>query len=298
MAGEPIGYALATLAATFISIFFFGFTGTLFGGFLFDIGYSVDPIAIGGKAACIAAPITFVSGAWVSFCDYRSNSNNHRKNCTRNSMNALKKLKSLPAFSLAVIIATWLYRWNNGSFPNGWDVIPLLVGMIAGWILFRPEQAPSSFNAKWCKWLDHRYEYDKPDTAGGVDYKSEVYVCKRCGDFQNENEWGGPLPGMSHRKMFIVGLVVLGVIAACALPPLAKDAQTYRDVVAGQGCCGFVSESWIERPVTLAMVHWEKPYWSTSESRPERWLVADGMVSGEMKFWRILQREPLPTAQP
>lgn len=213
-------------------------------------------------------------------------------------MKLLNKLKSLPAFALTAIIACWSYRWYEGSFPNWWDAFPLLVGMVAGWLLFRREHAPSSLNKKWCKWLDHWYEYDKPDTAGGIDYRSEAYVCKRCGDHRSENAWSGPLPGMSRRKMFVVGLVVFVVIAVCALPPIAKDAQTYRDVVAGQGCCGFVSESWIERPVTFAMVKWEKPFWSESESRPERWLVADGMVNGETKFWRILRREPLQTAQP
>ncbi|WP_116894769.1 hypothetical protein [Pseudomonas savastanoi] len=212
-------------------------------------------------------------------------------------MNALIKSKLIPALVLITIIACWFYRWNVGSFPNWWDAFPLFVGLFACWLLLRPEQPPSSANEKWCKWLDHRYEYNKPDTAG-IDYTSLGHICKRCGDPRSESEWTGPLPGMSRRKKFVLFVVVFTVVTACALPPLAKDAETYLDVIAGKGCCGFVSESWIERPITYAMVKWDKPYWSENEARPERWLVSEGKVSGEPKFWRILQREPLTNAQP
>ncbi|TPG89828.1 hypothetical protein EAH72_31105 [Pseudomonas caspiana] len=207
----------------------------------------------------------------------------------------LNKLKSMPAVALMIIIACWLYRWTEGSFPNWWDAFPLFVGVFAGWLLLRPEQPPSSAKEKWCKWLDHQYEYVRTNDDH---FTSHEYICKRCDDPQSESEWNGPLPGMSRRKKLVVCLVAFVVLAACALPPLAKDAETYLDVVAGKGCCGFVSESWIERPVTYAMVKWDKPYWSENEVKPERWIVSEGKVSGELKFWRILQREPLTNDQP
>lgn len=79
MPGKPLGYVLATLAATFISICIFGLTGTLFGGFLFDIGYSVDPIIIGNKTAGIAAILTFMAVATVSYRDYHFDPKTQKK---------------------------------------------------------------------------------------------------------------------------------------------------------------------------------------------------------------------------
>ncbi|WP_223508729.1 MULTISPECIES: hypothetical protein [unclassified Pseudomonas] len=210
----------------------------------------------------------------------------------------LNKLKSMPAVALMFIIACWAYRWTEGSFPNGWDAVPLLVGMFASWLLLRPEQPPSRAKGKWCKWLDHRYESDDSYSGRDKDFPSAKYDCKRCGHSQGENEWEGELPGTSLRKKFVICLVVIVVLAACALPLLAKDAEIYLDVVAGKGCCGFVSESWIERPVTRAMVEWDNPYWSVNEEKSERWLVSEGMVNGETKFLRILKREPLSNTQP
>lgn len=86
--------------------------------------------------------------------------------------------------------------------------------------------------------------------------------------------------------------------AACYLPMLIEDASTYRSVIANQhACCGFVSESWVERPVTYAMVdEWTKPVWTENAIKTERWLTSDGIVSGETKFWRLLERQPLASA--
>jgi hypothetical protein len=70
MAGTPSAYALATLGLTFISILFFGVAGTLIAGFFFDIGYSIDPIRVGGNASAIAGVLTFVFVAVMSYRDY------------------------------------------------------------------------------------------------------------------------------------------------------------------------------------------------------------------------------------
>jgi hypothetical protein len=73
------------------------------------------------------------------------------------------------------------------------------------------------------------------------------------------------------------------------------DVITYRAVTdKSHGCCGFVSENRLARPVTYALVdEWTTPVWSENAIRSERWLTVDGMVNGERKFWRILQREPI-----
>lgn len=207
----------------------------------------------------------------------------------------LNKLKSMPAITLFVIIGCWYLRWTQGLFPNCWDVVPLLVGVFAFWLLLRPEQPPSRAKEKWCKWLDHEYEYDRPNKD---DFTSHKYICKRCGEPQNEDEWIGPLPGMSYRKIFVITLGAIAVLSACALPSLAKDFEIYRDVVVTKGCCADVSESWIERPVTRLLAKWDEPYWSVNDEKTEHLLVSFGAVGGEVKFLRILQRKPITNIQP
>ena len=94
-----------------------------------------------------------------------------------------------------------------------------------------------------------------------------------------------------------VGLAVTGVFALVSIfyiPTLIEDALLYREVVSQRGCCGFVSESWLERPITYLMVdHWTEPTWSENEAKTDRWLTSDGLVDGQIKFWRILQRVPI-----
>lgn len=82
---------------------------------------------------------------------------------------------------------------------------------------------------------------------------------------------------------------------ACYLPTVANDAMTYRHVVTEQrGCCGYVSENWIVRPLTYLLVdEWTQPIWTENAIKSERWLTSDGIISGETKFWRVLQREPI-----
>jgi hypothetical protein len=207
----------------------------------------------------------------------------------------LNKLKSMPAITLIAITVCWYLRLTQGLFPNWWDALPLLVGMFAVWLLFRPEQEPSASRKKWCKWLDHEYEHDRLNRD---DFTSHKYICKRCGEDQNEDEWNGPLPGVSYRRIFVISLGAIFVLAVCALPFLAKDTETYLDVVAEKGCCGLVSESWIERPVTRLLAKWDEPYWSVNDEKTEHLLVSFGIVGGEAKFLRILQREPITNAQP
>ncbi|TPG89827.1 hypothetical protein EAH72_31100 [Pseudomonas caspiana] len=65
---------------TIVSVLFFGVAGTLCAGFLFDIGYSIDPIGVGHKAAVISGVLTFVFVAAVSYRDYHYEPSAHQSN--------------------------------------------------------------------------------------------------------------------------------------------------------------------------------------------------------------------------
>ncbi|PMV91205.1 hypothetical protein C1X34_12590 [Pseudomonas sp. GW456-12-10-14-TSB6] len=65
---------------TIVSVLFFGVAGTLCAGFLFDIGYSIDPIGVGRNAAAIAGVFTFVFVAAVSYRDYHYEPSAHNSN--------------------------------------------------------------------------------------------------------------------------------------------------------------------------------------------------------------------------
>lgn len=84
----------------------------------------------------------------------------------------------------------------------------------------------------------------------------------------------------------------LALVMICFAPFVVEDAFTYHEVTTGDfKCCGFVSESVFKRPVTYALVdEWTEPAWAENFIKTERWLVSYGMVNGEMKFWRILDR--------
>lgn len=119
------------------------------------------------------------------------------------------------------------------------------------------------------------------------------------GHTHSEHEWAPSPPTPKLRKLGLVVLVGLGLSAALYLPILIHDAELYRRVTNGRGCCGFVSESVMERPVTYALVdEWTTPVWTQNEARTEKWLTSDGIVDGETKFWRILQRQPIETTEP
>lgn len=87
----------------------------------------------------------------------------------------------------------------------------------------------------------------------------------------------------------------LALVMICFAPFAVEDAFTYHEVTTGSfKCCGFVSESVLKRPVTYALVdEWTEPAWTENAIKSERWLVSNGMVNGEMKFWRILDRAPI-----
>lgn len=101
--------------------------------------------------------------------------------------------------------------------------------------------------------------------------------------------------GLKLKLDFRLFYVLLGLALACYLPTFIQDAVTYSDVVAEKhACCGFVSESRIERPVTYALVdEWTQPIWKENAVKSERWLTSDGIVNGQTKFWRLLERQPL-----
>lgn len=88
---------------------------------------------------------------------------------------------------------------------------------------------------------------------------------------------------------------LLALAVVCYLPVVIQDAVTYREVIVAQhACCGFVPESRIERPVTYAQVdEWTQPIWKENAVKTERWLTSDGIVNGQTKFWRLLERHPL-----
>lgn len=100
---------------------------------------------------------------------------------------------------------------------------------------------------------------------------------------------------LDRRVLFAIpALVVAGY-----LPEVIDDAMTYRSVIAEQhACCGFVSESRFERPVTYALVEeWTQPIWKENAIKTERWLTSEGKVNGETKFWRLLEQRPATTTQ-
>lgn len=102
-----------------------------------------------------------------------------------------------------------------------------------------------------------------------------------------------------NSQALLLLVVLLGLTFFCYLFVLIEDIQNYRVVSSDQhGCCGFVSESWIQRPVTYAMVdEWLAPVWTVNGDGSELWLTADGLLDGNRKFWRILQRVPVASDQ-
>lgn len=105
------------------------------------------------------------------------------------------------------------------------------------------------------------------------------------------------IEGKVKRQLFGVALAAVMIGFA---PFAVEDAFTYHEVTTGNfKCCGFVSESLFKRPVTYFMVdEWTKPAWTENAIKTERWLVSNGMVNGEMKFWRILERAPIQQLEP
>ncbi|MBA1305948.1 hypothetical protein [Stutzerimonas stutzeri] len=145
-----------------------------------------------------------------------------------------------------------------------------------------------------CEWFGHANESTGPDRT--TDFPSERFVCTRCGHTHSVNEWATPEPAPKIRKALLI-VIALGLLGY--LPTVFQDAQTYRSIVGKKGvCCGFVPESVIARPVTYALVDaWSEPVWRRNEVGTERWLVSEGEVDGELKFWRILERQQITNQQ-
>lgn len=100
------------------------------------------------------------------------------------------------------------------------------------------------------------------------------------------------------KRLLILGLPALAL--GFYLPLVIEDARIYRTVAdKSHGCCGYVSENRLARPVTYFLVdEWTTPVWTENAIRNERWLTSDGLIDGEHKFWRILQREPIAATAP
>lgn len=103
-----------------------------------------------------------------------------------------------------------------------------------------------------------------------------------------------PSQWLKANQFLFYALMTL-LVAVLYLPVVAEDVDIYLTVSGpNHGCCGFVSESWLERPVTYALVDsWTQPRWTVNTTGTERWLTSDGLIDGQAKFWRILEREPV-----
>lgn len=96
---------------------------------------------------------------------------------------------------------------------------------------------------------------------------------------------------LTKRSAFWIVPVLLAVLY---LPVVIDDATIYNSVSGSTSCCGFVSESRLERPVTYALVdEWTEPVWGQNAAGTERWLTSDGKIDGVVKFWRIVERQPI-----
>lgn len=94
---------------------------------------------------------------------------------------------------------------------------------------------------------------------------------------------------------FLFYMLVIFLTAVIYLPVVAEDVDIYLTVSGpNHGCCGFVSENRLARPVTYALVDsWTEPKWTVNAAHTERWLTSDGLIDGQAKFWRILERQPV-----
>jgi hypothetical protein len=97
----------------------------------------------------------------------------------------------------------------------------------------------------------------------------------------------------SIKNINAIGVIML-LFSIAYVPILIEDVGTYINVSSkNHGCCGFVSENWLSRPVTYALVDkWTEPTWKENTIGTEYWLTSEGLVEGEPKFWRLLERKP------
>jgi hypothetical protein len=105
---------------------------------------------------------------------------------------------------------------------------------------------------------------------------------------------GSPGEWLKTNKFMLYSLMTF-IAAVIYFPVVAEDVDIYLTVSGpNHGCCGFVSENRLARPVTYALVDsWTEPKWTVNATHTERWLTSDGLIDGQAKFWRILEREPV-----
>jgi hypothetical protein len=96
-------------------------------------------------------------------------------------------------------------------------------------------------------------------------------------------------------NLFLFYALTAFLVAVIYLPVVLEDIDIYLTVSGpNHGCCGFVSENRLARPVTYALVDsWTEPKWTVNATLTERWLTSDGLIDGQAKFWRILERQPV-----
>ncbi|MGE8063794.1 hypothetical protein [Pseudomonas sp. NPDC089569] len=89
-------------------------------------------------------------------------------------------------------------------------------------------------------------------------------------------------------------LIISALLIALGGFVTVKDAQLYYRVVDNPGCCGWVEESRLARPWTYLMVdEWTEPAWESGPGNTTEFLISNGMVHGEIKFWRVMGERPI-----
>jgi hypothetical protein len=105
-----------------------------------------------------------------------------------------------------------------------------------------------------------------------------------------------PTPRIAKVKaVLLTGVLVISalLIALGGFITLA-DAQLYYRVVDNPHCCGWVEEGRLARPWTYLMVdEWTEPTWESDPGNKTEFLISNGIVHGEMKFWRVLGERPI-----
>lgn len=105
-----------------------------------------------------------------------------------------------------------------------------------------------------------------------------------------------PTPRVALVKAVLLtgALVISALLIALGGFVTVADAKLYYRVVANPGCCGWVEESRLARPWTYLMVdEWTAPAWESGPGNSTEFLTSNGLVHGEMKFWRVLDARPI-----
>jgi hypothetical protein len=99
---------------------------------------------------------------------------------------------------------------------------------------------------------------------------------------------------MRLTELSYVSATILATAIAIYFVVIAKDYLLFNEVASSNSCCGWVSNNYLIRPYTYIKVDkWSDPIWKPNAIHSEEWLVSDGMVGGQVKFWRIIDRKPI-----